>query len=487
VEGVGDVAGAPPLWALLSVYFFLMSPIVNTYERVNEAEADLYGLQAAREPEVVSRVLWKSGNGVSSRRATPWRSASTRTREAYAVSKPISKQSEAHEVWEDPLVAEIRPVVREAIEEALNEELAQALGADRYARVNGRSGYRNGSLPRQLGTALGRLEVAVPRGRLAGPDGQEAEWRSEKLPRYARRMRGIDRAVLNVYLSGTNQRRIQGALRPLLKGLPLSRSTVSRLAGRLEEEREAWMSRNLGAENVAIVYLDGFGVAVRRDGRVVRNPVLVAVGVKPTGEKVLLSLRMAGGESTAAWRATVEDLARRGVASPVLCVTDGSAGLRAAIGAVWPQASVQRCAVHKLRNLLAHAPKHAHDLVREDFHRIVYAETASAAETAYEKFLSRWSKRCPAVAHSLEEAGSELLTFTSFPPAMWKSLRTTNIIERLNEEFRRRVKTQAAHSSEEAVLNVLFGLFVSGMVRMRKIEGFQTLEAVVKQRGREAA
>jgi transposase-like protein len=183
----------------------------------------------------------------------------------------------------------------------------------------------------------------------------------------------------------------------------------------------------------------------------------------------------------------VEDLAGRGVLSPALCVIDGSAGLRAAIAAVWPKAAVQRCAVHKLWNLLAHAPQHAHEMVKEDFHRIVYAETASAVETAYERFLSRWSKRCPAVAESLKEAGSELLTFTSFPRAMWKSLRTTNIIERLNEEFRRRVKTQAAHASEEAVLNVMFGLFVSGMVRMRKIEGWQTLEAAVKERGRQAA
>jgi transposase-like protein len=300
-------------------------------------------------------------------------------------------------------------------------------------------------------------------------------------------MKGIDRAVLNIYLSGTNQRRIQGALRPLLKGLPLSKSAISRLAARLKEEREAWMSRDLSGEDVAIVYLDGFGVTVRRDGRVVRNPILVAVGVRSTGEKLLLSLRVTGGESTAAWRSMVEDLARRGVACPVACVIDGSAGLRAAIEAVWPKADVQRCAVHKLRNLLAHAPRHSHDLVREDFHRIVYAETAAAAETAYERFLSRWSKRCPAVAESLQEAGKELLTFTSFPRAMWKSLRTTNIIERLNEEFRRRVKTQAAHSSEEAVLNVLFGLFVSGMVRMRKIEGWQTLQTALAERGRQAA
>ena len=403
------------------------------------------------------------------------------------MSKGTRKLAEVHEVWDDPLVAEIRPVVREAIESALRDELFRALGAERYARATQRGGYRNGALPRQLCTPLGRLDVSVPRARLAGADGAEAEWSSGKLPRYARRMKGIDRAVLSIYLSGTNQRRIQAALRPLLKGLPLSKSAVSRLAARLKEEREAWMSRDLSGEKIAYVYLDGFGVTVRRDGRVVRNPVLVALGVKATGDKVLLSLRMAGGESSAAWRALVEDLAQRGVMSPVLCIIDGSAGLRAAIQSVWPRADVQRCAVHKLRNLLAHAPEHAHELVKEDFHRIVYAEAASAAKAAYERFITRWSKRCPAVASSLQEAGSELLTFTSFPRVQWKSLRTTNVIERLNGEFRRRVKTQAAHASEEAVLNVLFGLFASGMIRLRRIEGWQTMEATLKQKAGKAA
>ena len=143
-------------------------------------------------------------------------------------------------------------------------------------------------------------------------------------------MRGIDRAVLSIYLSGTNQRRVEAALRPLQKGLPVSKSAVSRLAARLREQREVWMSRDLGEEKIQYIFLDGFVVPVRRDGRVVRNPVLLAVGVRETGEKLLLLLKLAGGESTAAWRAMVEDLARRGVTRPVLCVIDGSPGLRAA-------------------------------------------------------------------------------------------------------------------------------------------------------------
>lgn len=404
--------------------------------------------------------------------------ACKRVQEGYAVKKPTTKAKPQDEIWDDPLVGEIRPVVREAIERILDEELKRVLGAGWYVRAEQRSGYRNGSMTRSLGTPMGSMEIEVPRGRVMGPDGTETEWRSEKLPRHARRMRGIDRAVLSIYLSGTNQRRVEAALRPLLKGLPLSKSAVSRLAGRLREQREAWMSRDLAEEKIQYVFLDGFVVPVRRDGRVVRNPVLIAVGVRESGEKVLLSLRLAGGESTAAWRSVVEDLARRGVRAPALSVIDGSPGLRAAVGAVWPDTPVGRCAVHKLQNLLAHAPRHAHEAIREDFHRITQAASLGSAQSAYQRFLERWRRRCPAVATSLEEGGPELLTFYRFPKEQWKSLRTTNVIERLNGELRRRIKTQGAWSDEEAVLNLLFGLFASGMIRMRRIDGWWTMPGV---------
>ena len=391
------------------------------------------------------------------------------------MKKPSTNATPMHEVWEDPLAAVLRPVLREAIQDVLEAELTKALGAERYTRVASRVGYRNGSEVRELGTPLGPVGVEVPRARLVESDGSEAEWRSEKLPRHARRMRGIDRAVVSIYLSGTNQRRIAGALRPLLKGLPLSKSSVSRHVARLREEREAWLSRDLRDEGVVYVYLDGFGVNVRRDGRVVRNPVLMVIGVRETGEKVLLAMRLAGGEAAAAWRAVVEDLAARGLRAPVLCVLDGSPGLRSAVGAVWPEAAVQRCAVHKLRNLQAHAPKHAHEAVKEDFHRIVYAKNGSEAEAAYDRFLTRWRKRCAAVAESLEEGGRELLTFYRFPREQWKSLRTTNVIERINGELRRRIKTQAAWAHEDALLSLLYGLFAGGMIRLRRIAGYRTL------------
>jgi len=159
----------------------------------------------------------------------------------------------------------------------------------------------------------------------------------------------------------------------------------------------------------------------------------------------------------------------------VTVISDGNPGLAAALERVWPGVPRQRCTVHKLRNLEAKAPQHAHAELREDYHRIVYAQDRAAATRAHQAFLGKWRKRSPAVATSLEEAGEELLTFYAFPPSQWLSLRTTNAIERLQLEFRRRVKTQGALPGETAALRLLFGLLASGQIRLRRIKGFREI------------
>jgi transposase-like protein len=148
---------------------------------------------------------------------------------------------------------------------------------------------------------------------------------------------------------------------------------------------------------------------------------------------------------------------------------------------------VQRCCVHKLRNLERKAPKHVLDELRADFHRIVYAPSAEAARAAWTAFERARGKRCPGVLKSLQEGGAELLTFFSFPKAQWKTLRTTNSIERLNEDFRRRVKTQGALPTEDSALILLFGLMATGQITLRKLDGYTRLAAVIRQRMRSAA
>jgi len=235
------------------------------------------------------------------------------------------------------------------------------------------------------------------------------------------------------------------------------------------------MQRRLEDDPYVYLYLDGFVVPVRRDGRVVRTPLLIVVGVRATGERVLLAMRFATAESTAGWRCVLEDLVQRGLAAPQLCIIDGSGGLRAALTAVWPTTAIQRCTVHKLRNLQAHAPHHSYAAVKADFHAIIHATARAEAERAYARMHRRWTSRCAAVAESLAEAGHDLLTFYAFPPDQWKALRSTNLIERIHGELRRRIKTQATWSTEHGMLNLLHGLFAAGIIRLRRIDGFTSI------------
>jgi transposase-like protein len=277
------------------------------------------------------------------------------------------------------LEAAIRERVREVIEEILREEVEEALGARRSQRGVGRCGYRHGKKVRGLALRSGAVKLAVPRARLVDLDGDEREWRSELSPRYRRSSPEVEQGVLGVYLSGGNTRRIRGALKPLLSGAPLSKSAVSRLVNRLEESYERWRQRDLAEDHIVYLYLDAIYPKVRSAGKVVSLPVLVALGVKPTGEKVLLALAIAGAETGAAWQMLLEDLAARHLGRPRLVISDGNAGLRSALERIWPGVAHQRCTVHKLRNLLAKAPEHAQEALHEDYNRIVYAPDRAAA------------------------------------------------------------------------------------------------------------
>jgi len=403
------------------------------------------------------------------------------------MGKGISKPVQAHEPQPVSLSELIHQHVRVAIETAVHEELRAALGTIPYERSEGRRGYRNGIRERTLTGPTGPVALALPRATLFSGTGDAKEWTSRIVPRYQRRMPEVNEAVVATYLAGGNTRRIRGALQPLLKAAPLSKSAVSRVVATLKDGLEAWRTRSLTDLGVIYVYLDGFALRVRSAGKVVSVPVLGVVGVLPDGHKHLLALELCGGESFAAWKGCLDDLVARGLRAPVLAIIDGNAGLRRAVELVWPRAAVQRCCVHKLRNLERKAPKHALAQIRDDFHRIVYATDADTARTAYTVFERTWAKRCPGVVTSLREGGDELLTFFRFPKAQWKTLRTTNTIERLHEEFRRRVKTQGSLPTEAAALVLLFSLVASGQIKLRKIDGWQKIAVVLTERRAVAA
>jgi len=370
----------------------------------------------------------------------------------------------------------MRERIRATIETIVEEELEGALGAARSQRVGSvRVGYRHGKRARTLTTSLGATTIIMPRARIEDAQGQSREWHSRMIPRYQRRTERVDEAILGVYLSGTNTRRIRGALAPLLRGAPLSKDAVSRLVGRLREDFEAWEQRDLGELKIRYLFLDGWYPRVRIGKKRVRVPVLVTLGVCANGHRVVLDLRLAGGESEQAWLDAVRSLAARNLGVPRLAVIDGNPGLAAALRMQWPHLVLQRCTNHKLWNLLAKAPAHLREELAEDYRRMIYAANREAVEQARVGFLRKWKLRCKAVSSSFEEAGDELFTFTAFPISQWKALRTTNALERINEEFRRRTKTQASLPSEEAVLFLLFGLLRSGQVKLHRLIGWQDL------------
>jgi transposase-like protein len=316
--------------------------------------------------------------------------------------------------------------------------------------------------------------VSVPRARVADADGRQGEWRSKALPAYKRLTRRAEALIAGAYLAGTNTRRVRRALAALFAGA-VGKDTVSRVWHKVKSDWEAWQKRDLSGEEVVRLILDGTVVRVRLDRKATSLSVLVVLGVRRDGQKVLLALRNMGGESEAAWRAVLDDLAGRGLAVPELAIVDGAAGLEKALAALWPAVPVQRCTVHKHRNLLAHAPKRLHEELGADYTDMIYAGTAREVAARRKAFLRKWRLKCRPVADSLEEAGAELFTFLRWPPEQWRSLRTTNAIERLHEEFKRRIKTQCLLPCAETACMLFWALLASGQITLRKVDGWHSL------------
>jgi putative transposase len=377
------------------------------------------------------------------------------------------------EAWFDPIEAELRERIRGFLEEMVEQEATAALGRNRYQR-GAAAGYRNGTRSRRLLGSFGPVEIAVPRARLFAPNGTSQEWQSAVLPRYARMTRQVEALIASAYLAGTNTRRVKRALGALFKGA-IGKDVVSRVWRKVKTDWEAWTRRDLAGEDLVRLILDGSMVRVRLDRKATNISLLVVLGIRRDGQKVLLSVRNMGGESEAAWRGVLDDLIARGLRSPEFLIIDGAAGLEKALAALWPEAPTQRCTVHKHRNLLAHAPDALHEEISADYTDMIYANTAKEIEARRRAFLRKWRLKCRAVADSLEEAGERLFTFTRLSESQWKSARTTNAIERLHEEFKRRIKTQTVLPSAETAAMLFWALLASGQITMRKVDGWQTI------------
>jgi putative transposase len=376
--------------------------------------------------------------------------------------------------WFDPLEEAVRSQVRSFIEQLLEEELEVALGRRRYERGASSNGRRHGHRPRQLVTTFGPLSLSVPRARLHHEAGEQ-EWKSALLPAYKRLSRRAEALIAEAYLAGMNTRRVRRALAKLFEGR-VGKDVVSRAWRRTRSAWEAWQKRDLAGDDIVRLILDGTVAKVRLDQKATAISLLIVLGVRRDGQKVVLAIKNMGGESEAAWRAVLEDLLARGLVKPELVIVDGGKGLEAALASLWDDVPVQRCTVHKERNLLAHAPKHLHDEIKAEFNDMMHAKTADEVLSKRRVFLAKWKLRCRAVADSLAEAGERLFTFLRYPPEQWRSLRTTNTIERLHEEFKRRIKTQCLLPCAETAAMLFWALLASGQITMRRVDGWPTLD-----------
>jgi putative transposase len=409
------------------------------------------------------------------------------------------------EGWRDRIEAGVRGRIRGFIEEMLEAELLQALGRERYVRLKTTSGaavarseglgdeeaargvtvapakgHRHGNRERELMGTFGTVTIAVPRARLDTADGKTTEWQNKTLPAYRRRTKEIEALIAGSYLAGCNTRRVGRALAALFRGA-VSKDTVSRVWRKIKADWDSWNKRDLSSEDVVRLILDGTVVRVRLDRKATSISLLVVLGIRRDGQKVLLAVKNMGGESEAAWRTLLDDLAKRGLKKPELAIVDGAPGLEKALVALWSDLPIQRCTVHKLRNLVAHAPKKLADEIAADYSDMIYAKTAKEVEARRKAFIRKWRVKCEAVATSLEEAGDRLFTFTRLPPEQWKSARTTNAIERLHEEFKRRIKTQTVLPSAETAAMLFWALLASGQITLRKVDGWQTLDEHLAQ------
>jgi putative transposase len=354
--------------------------------------------------------------------------------------------------FEEELDQQVRCSVKQMLEQALEAERSARMAVGRYVRdVETRRDYRNGYYLRDLGTRLGLLSgLRVPRTRRG--------YRSELLPRYQRRQEGVHALVREAFLRGISTRQVGTVLEPVL-GEAYSAQTISRIVRGLDGAVEQFHRRPL-PDDCVYLFLDGVVLKVRDlRGKVRRRVVLVAYGISTAGRRELLAYRLAQGESEAAWTSFLQELYLRGLAGGRLrlVVTDGSSGLAASVGLVYPQARVQRCWAHKLRNIADKVPQKEGSCVAQAA-AIYRAANRQQAQQAFRRWAGRWRTRRPKAVACVERDLEQLLNFFRVPEKHWKKVRTTNVIERAFREVRRRTRPMSSFTNPDSCERIVFGV-----------------------------
>ena len=340
----------------------------------------------------------------------------------------------------------LRAVVERVVQELMEAEVSAQIGAGRYERTEERTTQRNGYRHRPWDTRVGTLELAIPKLRAGSyfPSWLEPRRRAEQ---------ALVAVVAEAYVQGVSTRKVEALVQALgIAGL--SKTEVSRLAASLDDQVAAFRTRRLDAE-YPYLWLDARYEHVREGGRVVSMAVIVAYGVRADGVREVLGLDIGLSEDVALWRAFLQDLVARGVRGVQLVVSDAHQGLKQAIREVFVGASWQRCRVHFVRNVLARVPKSAQAMVAATIRTIFQQPDRRAAQAQLAHVVATLADRFPKVVPLLVEAEEEILTFYDFPPEHWRQVYSTNPLERLNKELKRRSAVVGIFPNRDAVLRLL--------------------------------
>ena len=345
----------------------------------------------------------------------------------------------------------LRELVREVVQQTLEAEMEAALGAGKGERTDTRLGYRSGYYSRSLITRVGKLELRVPQDR-------QGRFSTEVFERYQRSEKALVSTLAEMYVQGVSTRKVKTITEELC-GYEFSASAVSAIVKRLDGQLSQFAKRRL-EDAFPYLILDARYEKIREDGAIRSHAVLIAIGIDWEGRRQILGVELANRETSSSWKEFLLSLKERGLRGVELTVSDDHAGLRKAIAEVLPEAIWQRCYVHFLRNCLDHLPRKGDDDCLRELRWLYDRRNLAEARKDLAAWLGRWQAKYPRLCTWVEDSIEETLSFYRFPLGHHKHVKSTNMLERLNEEIRRRSRVVRIFPNEESCLRLIRALAV---------------------------
>ena len=346
----------------------------------------------------------------------------------------------------------LRGIVERTVQEMLEAEMEVHVGAQPYERSENRKGRRNGYKPRMLRTRVGTLNLLIPQDR-------EGTFSTSVFARYQRNEKALVLTLMEMYIQGVSTRKIR-EITETLCGTSFSKSQVSALSGQLDTELNAWRRRPLSAQVYPYLYVDAHYQDVRVNGRVVSQGVLVVKGVRGDGKREILSVELADTESESTYNELFSDLKARGMSGVLLVISDDHKGLKAAVKRHFQGAAHQRCQVHFTRNATGKVKREKRKEIAGDLREIFTAKDRGPAQELAAAASEKWQKTHPKIAHMIDETIEECFSSFSFPASHRPRIRTTNGLERLNQEIKRRTRVVRIFPNRESCLRLITALCV---------------------------